>query len=47
LSVLNAGFVLVKNSWRDNYPFEVRMDLEVANRLWFAENGEYGVITDR
>lgn len=46
LAILNRGWIMIANSWGDQFPFEARMDLETADRLWFREDGEYGIITD-
>jgi len=43
--VLNRGWVRLVNSWGLSYP-EVRLDLEVLNRLVFLEGGEATVVTD-
>lgn len=47
LSVLNAGYIELLNSWGIHYPWKVRMELEAAERLIFREGGECAVITDR
>lgn len=46
-SVLNDGFVILKNSWNVRYPFETYVDLEDVYRATFKEDGEMTVITDR
>lgn len=47
-SVLNLGYVLLKNSWgQSGYPFETRATLEVIERLTYKEGGEMTVITDK
>jgi hypothetical protein len=46
-AILNRGWFEMLNSWGTRYPWRTRIDIEVAYRLWFRENGEYGVIVDR
>lgn len=43
--ILNRGWTRLVNSWGLSYP-EVRIDLEVLNRLVFQEEGEATVVTD-
>jgi hypothetical protein len=45
--VLNAGYVIVLNSWGIWYPHYVRMDLEVVRRVIFEEYGDAGLVTDK
>lgn len=47
LIILNRGWLGLNNSWgKDDYEHEVRMPLEVAERL-MREDGEFSVISDR
>lgn len=36
-TVLDAGYFIVLNSWGRDWPHEVRMPLETAHKLWFAD----------
>jgi hypothetical protein len=47
MDVLNAGYVVLVNSWGASYPHQVRIDLESLNRLVFQEDGEATVVIDR
>jgi hypothetical protein len=48
LSILNAGYVTLLNSWGENgYPHYCRMPLDTLNRLVFSEGGDAVVVTDR
>lgn len=46
-AILDHGYITLLNSWGVNYPHYVRMDLNVVQRIIFAENGEASVVTDR
>lgn len=46
-SIVDAGHVVLLNSWGRAFPHYTRMPLDALDRLVFRENGEATVITDR
>ena len=45
--VLDRGWIAFLNSWGEWYPHLTRMSLETAERLFFREDGDVAVATDR
>lgn len=46
-TVLNRGWITMRNSWGRRYPHAVRVSLDLLHELAFNQDGEVAVMTDR